>query len=451
MYNTVVIGGGPGGYVAAIRLAQLGKKVAVIEKDNVGGTCTNWGCIPTKAMLTSTHLYTDIISKSKKMGIKVDNVDYDLAGIMKHMKKSVTMSRKGIEFLFNKNKIDLFKETAEIVDKNHVKAGEETLETENIILAHGSEPVMFSPFNKIDGIWTSNEVFQMQKAPESILIIGGGVIGLEFSNFFASLGKKVYLVELFDHILPYEDEDVASEIKKALKKKGVEILEKHKVADVVKNENGYISKIENDDKIKEIETEKILLAVGRKPVIPEDVKNLGVEIEKGVKTDSKMRTNIDNVYAVGDIRSQIMLAHVASFEGITAAHNIAGQEKEMDYSAVPSIIFSTPEIASTGVKEKDVDPDKVIISKFPVSANGRAKTMEERDGFAKVIADKESRKVIGFSIVSPSATDMIMEGVLAVKYGLTIEQLADSIHPHPTLTETLLGAIEGAEGMAIHI
>jgi dihydrolipoamide dehydrogenase len=451
MYNTVVIGGGPGGYVAAIRLAQLGKKVAVIEKDNVGGTCTNWGCIPTKAMLTAAHLYTDIVSKSKKMGIKVDNVDYDIAGIMKHMKKSITMSRKGIEFLFNKNKIDLFKETAEIIDKNHVKAGGETLETENIILAHGSEPVMFPPFNQIEGIWTSNEVFQMKEAPESILIIGGGVIGLEFSNFFASLGKKVYLVELFDHILPYEDEDVAKEIKKTLKKKGVEVLEKHKVSDVQISENGYISKIENDDKIKEIETEKVLLAVGRKPVIPEDVKNLGVEIEKGVKTDLKMRTNIDNVYAIGDIRSQIMLAHVASFEGITAAHNIAGQEKEMDYSAVPSIIFSTPEVASTGVKEKDVDPEKVIISKFPVSANGRARTMEEKDGFAKVIADKESGKVIGFSIVSPSATDMIMEGVLAVKHGLTIEQLADSIHPHPTLTETLLGAIEGAEGMAIHI
>jgi dihydrolipoamide dehydrogenase len=446
-----VIGGGPGGYVAAIRLAQLGKKVAVIEKDNVGGTCTNWGCIPTKAMLTAAHLYTDIVSKSKKMGIKVDNVDYDIAGIMKHMKKSITMSRKGIEFLFNKNKIDLFKETAEIIDKNHVKAGGETLETENIILAHGSEPVMFPPFNQIEGIWTSNEVFQMKEAPESILIIGGGVIGLEFSNFFASLGKKVYLVELFDHILPYEDEDVAKEIKKTLKKKGVEVLEKHKVSDVQISENGYISKIENDDKIKEIETEKVLLAVGRKPVIPEDVKNLGVEIEKGVKTDLKMRTNIDNVYAIGDIRSQIMLAHVASFEGITAAHNIAGQEKEMDYSAVPSIIFSTPEVASTGVKEKDVDPDKVVISKFPVSANGRARTMEEKDGFAKVIADKESGKVIGFSIVSPSATDMIMEGVLAVKHGLTIEQLADSIHPHPTLTETLLGAIEGAEGMAIHI
>ncbi|MGM0640852.1 MAG: dihydrolipoyl dehydrogenase [Thermotogota bacterium] len=451
MYNTVVIGGGPGGYVAAIRLAQLGKKVAVIEKDNVGGTCTNWGCIPTKAMLTAAHLYTDIITKSKKMGIKVDSVDYDIAGIMKHMKKSITMSRKGIEFLFNKNKIDLFKETAVIVDKNHVKAGEDTLETENIILAHGSEPVMFSPFNEIDGIWTSNEVFQMKEAPESILIIGGGVIGLEFSNFFASLGKKVYLVELFDHILPYEDEDVAKEIKKTLKKKGVEVLEKHKVSDVQISEKGYISKIENDDKIKEIETEKVLLAVGRKPVIPEDVKNLGVEIEKGVKTDSKMKTNIDNVYAIGDIRSQIMLAHVASFEGITAAHNIAGEEKEMDYSAVPSIIFSTPEVASTGVKEKDVDTDKVIISKFPVSANGRARTMEEKDGFAKVIADKESGKVLGFSIVSPSATDMIMEGVLAVKHGLTIEQLADSIHPHPTLTETLLGAIEGAEGMAIHI
>lgn len=451
MYNTVIIGGGPGGYVAAIRLAQLGKKVAVVEKDNVGGTCTNWGCIPTKAMLTAAHLYTDIVSKSKKMGIKVDNVDYDLAGIMKHMKKSITMSRKGIEFLFNKNKIDLFKETAVIIDKNHIKAGEETLETENIILAHGSEPIMFPPFSEMDGVWTSNDVFKMEEAPESILIIGGGVIGLEFSNFFASLGKKVYLVELFDHILPYEDEDVAKEIKKNLKKKGVEILEKHKVSDLKISENGYISKIENDDKIKEIETEKVLLSVGRKPVIPEDVKNLGVEIEKGVKTDSKMKTNIDNVYAVGDIRSQIMLAHVASFEGITAAHNIAGEEKEMDYSAVPSIIFSSPEVASTGVKEKDIDLEKVIISKFPVSANGRARTMEEKNGFAKVIADKKTGKVIGFSIVSPSATDMIMEGVLAVKHGLTIEQLADSIHPHPTLTETLLGAIEGAEGMAIHI
>lgn len=451
MYNTVVIGGGPGGYVAAIRLAQLGKKVAVIEKDNVGGTCTNWGCIPTKAMLTAAHLYTDIIEKSKKMGIKVENVDYDIAGIMKHMKKSITMSKKGIEFLFKKNKIELFKEEAIIIDKNHIKAGENTLETENIILAHGSEPIMFPPFNKIEGIWTSNDVFKMEKTPESILIIGGGVIGLEFSNFFASLGKKVYLVELFDHILPHEDEDVAKEIKKTLKKKGVVVLEKHKVSDVKITENGYISNLENDDKIKEIETEKVLLAVGRKPVIPEDVKKLGIEVDKGVKTDLKMRTNIENIYAIGDIRAQIMLAHVASFEGITAAHNIAGEEKEMDYSAVPSIIFSTPEVASTGIKEKDINPEKVIISKFPVSANGRARTMEEKDGFAKVIAEKDTGKVIGFSIVSPNATDMIMEGVLAIKHGLTVEQLANSIHPHPTLTETILGAIEGAEGMAIHI
>lgn len=451
MYNTVVIGGGPGGYVAAIRLAQLGKKVAVIEKDNVGGTCTNWGCIPTKAMLTAAHLYTDIIEKSKKMGIKVENVDYDIVGIMKHMKKSITMSKKGIEFLFKKNKIELFKEEAIIIDKNHIKAGENTLETENIILAHGSEPIMFPPFNKIEGIWTSNDVFKMEKTPESILIIGGGVIGLEFSNFFASLGKKVYLVELFDHILPHEDEDVAKEIKKALKKKGVVVLEKHKVSDVKITENGYISNLENDDKIKEIETEKVLLAVGRKPVIPEDVKKLGIEIDKGVKTNLRMRTNIENIYAIGDIRAQIMLAHVASFEGITAAHNIAGEEKEMDYSAVPSIIFSTPEVASTGIKEKDINPEKVIISKFPVSANGRARTMEEKDGFAKVIAEKDTGKVIGFSIVSPNATDMIMEGVLAIKHGLTVEQLANSIHPHPTLTETILGAIEGAEGMAIHI
>lgn len=451
MYDAIVIGGGPGGYVSAIRLSQLKKKVALIEKENLGGTCTNWGCIPTKAMLTSTHLYNEIKTKSKKMGIKADNVDYDIDGIMKHMNKAINSSRKGIEFLLKKNNIDFFRSKAEILDKNKVKVDDDILETKNIILAHGSQPLIFSPFDQIEGIWTSDDVFKMSKIPNSILIIGGGVIGLEFSTFFASLGVKVILVELYDHILPYEDEDIALEIKKVLKKKGVNILEKQKVSNLTKNGDFFVSTIDGDSNNIEIETEKVLLAVGRKPVIPEDVKKLGVKIEKGILTDKKMKTNIDGVYAIGDVRAQIMLAHVASFEGIVAAHNIAGEDMDMDYSSVPSIIFTNPEIASTGLKEKDVDLNNVIISKFPVSANGRARTMEEKDGFAKIISDKQNGRILGFSIVSPSATDMIMEGVIAVKYGLTVEQLANSIHPHPTLTETILGAVEGSEGMAIHL
>ncbi|NUU94738.1 dihydrolipoamide dehydrogenase [Marinitoga sp. 1135] len=453
MYDAIVIGGGPGGYVAAIRLAQLEKKVALIEKNNLGGTCTNQGCIPTKAILTAAHLYSDIIGKSKKFGIKVDNVSYDLAGILKHMNKSITMSRKGIEYLMKKNNIDVMKGNAIIKDKNHVEIEEsgEVIEGKNLVLAHGSVPAIFPPFSEVEGIWTSDDVFNnMKELPESIVIVGGGVIGVEFATFFSSLGKKVYIVELADHILPFEDADIAQEVKKALTKKGVKVLEKTKVKGVSKEEI-YKVTIESEKGEEIIEGEKVLLAVGRRPYIPEDVKALGVKIEKGVVTDKRMRTNIENVYAIGDIRAQIMLAHVAMFEGIVAAHNIADEEMKMDYSAVPSIIFSSPEVASTGLKEKDLDPEKIVIGKFPVSANGRARTMEEREGFAKVIADKETGKVLGFAVVSPSATDMIMEGVLAVKHGLTVEEIENDIHPHPTLTETILGAFEDAEGMALHI
>lgn len=448
MYDVAIIGGGPGGYVAAIRLAQLGKKVALIEKEALGGTCTNKGCIPTKAMLTASHLYSEINEKARKFGILVDNVSYDLSLIMKHMQKAVTMSRKGIEFLMKKNKIDVFNDRG-IIKNNHsvlLEKENKEIECKNMILAQGSIPVVFPPFDKIEGVWTSDDVFKIKEMPKSILVIGGGVIGVEFATFFSSFGVDVTIVELANHILPFEDEDVADEIKKALKKNKVKVIEGQKVEEIRKENDIFVSLISNGEEIK---TEKVLLAVGRKPNITEDIKELGVEIERGVKTDKHMKTNIENVYAIGDIRGQIMLAHVAMYEGIVAAHNIAGEEKEMDYSAVPSIIFSNPEIASVGLREKEVDPEKVNVYKFPVSANGRARTMEERLGFAKVIEEKETNRVLGLTVISPNATDMIMEGVLGVKYKMTTHEIAEAIHPHPTLTETLLGAFEGK--LSIHI
>lgn len=452
MYDVIIIGAGPAGYVSAIRLSQLGKKVAIIEKEYLGGTCTNKGCIPTKTLLSCAHLYDEIISKSNKFGININSVSYDLNKMDNYLTTVVTQTRKGIEYLIKKNKIDFINATAEIVDTNHVKTGNNILETKNIILAHGSEPAVFPPFNSIEGIWTSDDFFiNLKDIPNSILIVGGGVIGVEFATFLASLGKKVYIVELMDHILPTEDLDVSQEIKRSLLRKGVEIYEKNKVINVEKDGKMYISKIEENGKITEINSEKILLAVGRKPVIPEDVKKIGIEINKGIKTDLNMRTNISNIYAIGDIRADIMLAHVAMYEGIVAAHNIAGENKIMDYNAVPNVIFSNPEIATVGIKEKDANPEEVIVSKFPVSANARARTINEKNGFVKVIADKRSKKIIGISIVSQNATEMIMEGVLAVKYGMTTNQLTDAIHPHPTLSEIILEAIEGAEGKAIHI
>ncbi|MGB9615343.1 MAG: dihydrolipoyl dehydrogenase, partial [Fervidobacterium sp.] len=370
MLDTVIIGGGPGGYVCAIKLAQYGKKVALVERENLGGTCTNWGCIPTKALLTSTHMFEEIKEKADKLGLRVSIEAFELSKIMAHASKNIMMSRKGIEYLMKKNNVTVIKGTGEVVNKNKVRIKEsgEELECKNLVLAHGSIPVVFPPFSEVEGIWTSNDVFLMKELPKSLLIIGGGVIGVEFATFFSSLGVKVKIVELADHILPNEDEDVVEEIKKAFVRKGVQIQEKSKVTNVEKIGNNFkVTIVDREGNESVEEFNKVLLAVGRKPNIPEDVKALGVEIDKGVKTDNRMRTNIDGVYAIGDIRGQIMLAHVAMYEGVVAAKNIVGIDTRIDYSAVPSIIFTNPEIASTGVKEKDVDKESVKISKFPLS------------------------------------------------------------------------------------
>ncbi|WP_448377855.1 dihydrolipoyl dehydrogenase [Fervidobacterium sp.] len=453
-FDAIIIGGGPGGYVCAIKLAHYGKKVALVEKENLGGTCTNWGCIPTKALLTATHLLDEAKEKADKLGIKLLVEGFDLSKIMAHANKSIMMSRKGIEYLMKKNNVMVIKGTAEVVNKNKVRIKEtgEELEGSNLVLAHGSVPTIFPPFSQVEGIWTSNDVFLMKELPSSLLIVGGGVIGVEFATFFSSLGVKVKIVELADHILPYEDDDVAEEIKKSFARRGVEIREKTKVEDVKKVVDGYeVVLIDSEGKAETVVVDRVLVAIGRRPNIPDDVKNLGVEIERGIKTDKRMRTNIEGVYAIGDVRGQIMLAHVAMYEGIVAAKNIAGIETEMDYSAVPSIIFTTPEIASTGLREKDVDKDKVKISKFPLSANGRARTMLENIGFVKIIADKETETVLGMSIVSPVATELIMEGVIAVRNKLKAHELEESIHPHPTLSENVLGALEGITGLPIHL
>jgi len=454
MYDAAVIGGGPGGYVCAIKLAHYGKKVALIEKDQLGGTCTNWGCIPTKALLTATHLLSEAKEKADKLGVKLRVEGYDFQKIMAHAQKSVMMSRKGIEYLLKKNDVEFLKGTAEILEKGKIQIKEtgQIIEARNIVLAHGSVPVIFPPFNEVEGIWTSNDIFTMQSVPKSLLIIGGGVIGVEFATFFSALDTKVTIIELADHILPSEDTDVAEELKKSFVRKGVTIYEKSKVTSIKKTEEGYTVVFVNEKGTETtLSAEKVLLAVGRKPNITDDVRALGVEIDRGVKTDTRMRTNIEGVYAIGDIRGQIMLAHVAAYEGVVAAKNIAGIEAHMDYSAVPSIVFTNPEVAAVGLREKDINQEEVKVFKFPLSANGRARTMLENLGFVKVIADRASDVVLGVTIVSPHATELIMEGVIAVRNKLTAHQLEESIHPHPTLSETTLGALEGIVDKPIHL
>jgi dihydrolipoamide dehydrogenase len=451
VYDAVVIGAGPGGYVAAVKLAQHGKRVAVVEKSFVGGTCTNWGCIPTKALLTSAHLLRNIIEKGAELGVLAENVSFDFSKMKNHMNKVVMASRKGIEYLFKKNKIELINGEAIVESPNSVKVQDRKIEAKHLVIATGSVPTLFPPFNEVVGIWTSDDVFRMERLPESVLIVGGGVIGVELATFFSSLNVKVIIVELLDHILPNEDADAAQLVAKTLKRRGVEIYESSKVTSVQPIENGYRSIIETKEGQLEKTTEKVVVAVGRRPKIGEDLKAIGLAIEKGIKTDETMLTNLPNVYAVGDVRGRIMLAHVAMYEAVVAAENICGKPAKMDYSAVPSVIFSEPEVASVGVKEKDVDPSTVKIFSYPLMANGRARTMLEKEGFAKFIADAKTGRILGATIVGPYATELIMEATVAVRNGLTAEQLERTIHPHPTLSETLLGAIEGVVDRPIHL
>lgn len=453
MYDVIVIGSGPGGYVSAIRAAQLGKKVAVVEKSNLGGTCTNRGCIPTKALLAATHLFHEIKEKGGRLGIITESLSYDKDKILRHASTNINMSRKGIEYLLKKNKITLYNNEAEILSSKEIrlKESKEVLNTENIVIATGSHPTLFPPFSEVEGIWTSDDVFTMSQLPESILIVGGGVIGCEMATFFGRLGIEVHVFEIMEHILPTEDKDISDVVRKSLKKLKVNIYESSKVKDIKKEDDGFLAVAETVDGNKEIKVEKVLVSVGRRPTITDDMKALGLNIERGIVTDKKMRTNIPGIYAIGDVRAQIMLAHTAMYEGVVAAETIAGLDSEMDYSAVPSVIFTSPEIGSVGVREKDVSQDKVKIGKFPLMANGKARVLLEKEGFAKVIVDKETEKVLGVQIVGPNATDMIMEGVVAVRNGLGLKDLIHSIHPHPTLSEMVLGALEMAEGAAIHM
>ncbi len=451
MYDAVVIGAGPAGYVSAIKMAHLGLKVAVVEKEHAGGTCTNKGCIPTKALLVSSHMYHEAKNKAKRLGVNVQGVSYDFKAIRSHMQRAINTSRKGVEYLFKKNGIDYVKAEARIEKPGVVRAGDQTLQTRAILIATGSKPTIFPPFDQVEGIWTSDDVFKAEALPESILIVGGGVIGVEMGAFMGMLGAEVHIVEIMDHILPGEDQDIADVVKKSLTAIGVKIYESSKVTKVEKRGEAFVATIETPKETFDLRVSRVLLSVGRRPNIGEDVKELGIAVEKGIVTDDHLRTSVEGIYAAGDVRAKIMLAHVGFHEGIVVAYNIKGQEKKVDLSVVPSVIYTSPEVSSVGIREKDMDGERHGVAKFPVAASGRAAAMGEREGFAKVIYEKDTGRVVGFSMVGPFASELVMEAAVAIKHGLTVEQLASTIHPHPTISETLLGAFEQAEGKAIHL
>lgn len=453
-----IIGGGTGGYVAAIRAAQMGADVNLVEKEKVGGTCLNWGCIPTKALVYSSEKYTDI-KEAKRYGIECSDVKLNMERIIRNKDKVVKQLVNGVKFLLDKNGVKVYKGTASLVDKNTVavktEEKEEVIDTDYIILATGSK-VKKAPIEGIDmdGILTSKDILDLKELPESLAVIGGGVIGMEFAFIYSNFGVDVKVIEYLDDILPGVDKEVTSEVSKNAKRSKIDITTGAQVKKVSKEEGSYQVNYLNKGNMEKIEAEKVLVATGREPSFG------GLELEKlkiqkednAIKVDDHMKTTVDNIYAVGDVTDKILLAHVASHQGIVAVENIMGEEKKMDYDSVPAAIFTKPEIGTVGLTEEEVKEKGIEynVGKFPFRANGKVKTMNKRNGFIKIITKKENNEILGSSIIGVHATDLIHELTLAVSNNMKIEDIIETIHAHPTTSEVIHEAALDTIGGALH-
>ncbi|SES63050.1 dihydrolipoyl dehydrogenase [Anaerobranca gottschalkii] len=454
MYNLVVIGGGPGGYVAAIKGAHLGMKVALIEDTRLGGTCLNRGCIPTKALYRSSYV-GKLIKDAESFGFDVQGFSVNYPKIKERKDQIVENLVKGIETLIKGNKIDYYHGKGQIIDKNTVLVegiGEE-IKGEKLIIATGSKPFIPPiPGADLEGVLTSDEILELTTLPEKMAIIGGGVVGTEFAGIFASLGVEVTLIEMLPRILYTFDEELVRRLNIFLKKAGVNILTSAKVEKIEKIDNDLNIFVGTKKGVEEIRVNLCLMAGGRKPNL-RGLENLNLTLKEngGILTNDKMETNIPDVYAVGDCTGGIMLAHVASQEGIVAVENIAGMERVMDYRAVPSVVFTYPELASVGLTEEQCKEGNIEykVSKFNFAANGKALAEGEGEGIVKVIADSEN-KIIGVHILGPHSSDLIAEGVLAVQHRLTAKDIYNTIHAHPTLSESFSEACHGIDGEIIH-
>ncbi len=454
-FDVAIIGSGSAGYVSAIRAADLGKKVLVIEHREVGGTCLNRGCIPTKALLKVAEVY-ETAKNSKTFGITVENVSYDPEAIQRRKQAVVKRLVSGIEFLFKSRKITVKKGTGKILDEHTVEISTgETVKAKDIVIATGSEPAMIPVF-KIDhkNVLTSDDALNLTKLPKDILIVGAGAIGTEFATFLSAFGVKVTVVEMMPQVVPtLKDKKLAGMIQRLLEKRGVKILTGTKIENVeVAKDGEVVSTLSSGE---EIHTEKVLVSIGRK--LNSDgigLENVGVKTERGrILIDEYLRTNVHNIYAIGDVTGGLLLAHKAMKEGETAAEVIAGLDRKMDYRVVPWAIFTTPEIAAVGLTEEEAKEKGIEVKtgEFPFTANGKAVSMNAVDGEVKVVAKKDTGEIIGAQIIGPEASVMIAELALAVEKKLTLRDVADTIHTHPTLAEATMEAAKDALGEVIHM
>ena len=456
-YDLIVIGSGPGGYIAAIRASQLGKKVAIIEKyATLGGTCLNVGCIPSKALLDSSHHYYDAVKHFEEHGIVIDAPKIDFTKMIDRKAKVVEQTTGGIKYLMDKNKIDVYEGLGSFVDATHVKVtktdgSEEVIEGKNTIIATGSKPGSL-PFITIDKerIITSTEALKLKEIPKHLLVIGGGVIGLELGSVYSRLGSEVTVIEYMDKIVPGMDADVSKELQKVLKKQGVKFNVSHGVSSVERKGDEIIVKATNKKGAEiEFKGDYCLVSVGRRPYTEGlGLENVGIKVnERGqIEINDHLQTNVPNIYAIGDVVKGAMLAHKAEEEGVVAAEIIAGQKPHIDYNLIPGIVYTWPEVAAVGKTEQELKEAGVNYKsgKFSMRALGRSRASGDIDGFVKVLADANTDEVLGVHMVGARVADLIMEAAVAMEYRASAEDLARICHGHPTYSEAMKEAAKAA-------
>ena len=463
-FDLVVIGAGPGGYVCAIRAAQLGLKTACVESNKtLGGTCLNVGCIPSKSLLNSSEIYRKAQNEFKNLGIETKNLKLNLPKMMKNKNKSILTLTKGVEFLFKKNKIIHLKGVGSILDKNTVTVINDSgkkvnYKAKNIVISTGSVPTSL-PGIKIDEkiIVSSTGALSFEKVPKELVVIGGGYIGLELSSVWKRLGSNVTVVEFLDHILPGMDKDISVEFLKILTKQGINFELDSKVTEVniVKNK-AVVDFTNNTSKIrKRMECDKVLVAVGRKSNINKNVLEIGIKLDdkEKIQVNEKFETSVKNIFAIGDVINKgPMLAHKAEEEGIAVAEIIAGQSGHVNYDVIPAVVYTSPEVAMVGKTEEQIKKKniKYKIGKFPFLANSRAKVNSETEGFVKIIVNEKTDKILGVSIISSVAGTMIAELALAMEFGASAEDIARTCHAHPTHSEAVKEAAMAVDKRPIH-
>jgi len=460
-FDVTVIGGGPGGYVCAIRSSQLGLKTACIEsRETLGGTCLNIGCIPSKSLLNLSENFHKA-KNFEKFGIETGEIKLNLEKMMKSKDKAVTVLTKGVEFLLKKNKVTYFKGTGSFKNQNQISIinnkEETTIETKNTIISTGSEPVSLRgiEFDE-EKILSSTGALSISKLPKKMVVVGGGYIGLEMGSVWSRLGTEVQVIEFLDHIIPEMDKEISTEFMKILKKQGIKFELKTKVEKIIKSKNGVIIEtFSKEGKKNKFEADVVLISVGRRPYTKNlNLEKIGVELNKrgSVKINKNFQTNIKNIYAIGDVIEGPMLAHKAEEEGIAVAELISGQSGHVNYDTIPGVVYTSPEVASIGKTEEQLKEKGINykIGKFPFLANSRAKVIDESEGFVKILADSITDKVLGVHIIGQHAGEMIAEMSVAMEFGASSEDIARTCHAHPTFSEAIKEAALSVEKRQIH-